>query len=32
MFIDAQGNLVTKNVGAITQAKLNESIQALLGS
>ena len=32
MFIDAQGSLVSKNVGAITQNKLDENIQALLGS
>jgi len=32
IFIDAQGNLVSKNVGAITQAKLNAGIQSLLGS
>jgi len=30
VFIDANGNVVDKNVGAISQAKLNEMIQSLL--
>ncbi|MEA4932402.1 MAG: TlpA disulfide reductase family protein [Lawsonibacter sp.] len=31
IFIDASGNIVEKNIGAISQAKLNEMIQSLLG-
>ena len=31
VFIDAQGNIVSRNVGAITQEKLNENLKALLG-
>ncbi len=30
IFIDANGNIVDKNLGAISQAKLNEMIQTLL--
>lgn len=30
VFIDADGNVVDKNLGAISQAKLNEMIQSLL--
>ena len=31
IFIDASGNIVEKNIGAISQEKLNEMIQSLLG-
>lgn len=31
IFIDANGNIVEKNIGAISQSKLNETIQSLLG-
>jgi len=31
IFIDADGNIAEKNIGAISQAKLNETIQSLLG-
>lgn len=31
IFIDANGNIVEKNIGAISQAKLNEMIKTLLG-
>lgn len=31
MFIDANGNIISKNIGAISQEKLNENIQTILG-
>ena len=30
VFIDAEGNIVKKNIGAMSQTKLNDSIEALL--
>lgn len=31
VFIDAEGNIVSRNIGAINEEKLNENIQTLLG-